>query len=515
MSMVLCESQDLTNIADAIREKTNTTDTMAVLDMPNNILSIQGGGGSPDAVLYTEQTLTDEQKVQARTNIGAGTSNLELDENLTDSTKAAPANAVGNMKSDIIQNSIAHFMFDNTALKSHVDIEYILSLYESGVDLPDNYIIDMEQELFLVHLSDKTPTYNDLLKGIKLGISFNETDYIFLEALVEEQISEVAFQEGELLIILPSFIVVPYDNFQVTENIYLKKGIYSQTSGVLQINDYDFNTIKQESLPEHLQFGETKTTSNILTWDGNLSGHEYTESDFNGATAYTCKISDVAPTYEDFMKGFTITSTDGTNVENRIVEPNNTESVQINDKGYICIELISIIVVPEDDGNLSKGTYFLRMEQDGAALYVNSLQINNYNFETTTFKTIDEKYLPTSYGGSIVRYSLNLDEFSNYETNSYAYLYQYGSDTTMGSNRITKEQLASVIDSGKNIQLHLDASLEDVSQGLKLNYVFYPTLIATSFMSANYGIILILDATGEKTMSIYTAEYEPTTSTTE
>ena len=39
-----------------------------------NIVIEGGGGGSADAVLYTEQTLTDEQKAQARTNIGAQTS---------------------------------------------------------------------------------------------------------------------------------------------------------------------------------------------------------------------------------------------------------------------------------------------------------------------------------------------------------------------------------------------------------------------------------------------------------
>lgn len=39
--------------------------------------AIQGGGGSvTDAVKYTEQSLTSEQKAQARTNIGAGTSNF-------------------------------------------------------------------------------------------------------------------------------------------------------------------------------------------------------------------------------------------------------------------------------------------------------------------------------------------------------------------------------------------------------------------------------------------------------
>lgn len=33
-----------------------------------------GGGGASDAVRYTEQTLTDEQKTQARTNIGSAAS---------------------------------------------------------------------------------------------------------------------------------------------------------------------------------------------------------------------------------------------------------------------------------------------------------------------------------------------------------------------------------------------------------------------------------------------------------
>lgn len=41
------------------------------------VLSAQGGsGGTPNAVQYVEQSLTDEQKAQARTNIGAGTSSF-------------------------------------------------------------------------------------------------------------------------------------------------------------------------------------------------------------------------------------------------------------------------------------------------------------------------------------------------------------------------------------------------------------------------------------------------------
>ena len=49
------------------------------LTIADGVLSTTGGGGSQDAVLYTEQSLTSEQQAQARTNIGAGTSSLVID----------------------------------------------------------------------------------------------------------------------------------------------------------------------------------------------------------------------------------------------------------------------------------------------------------------------------------------------------------------------------------------------------------------------------------------------------
>lgn len=43
------------------------------IDSTTGVLSTTGGGTDPDAVHFTSQTLTDAQKTQARTNIGAGT----------------------------------------------------------------------------------------------------------------------------------------------------------------------------------------------------------------------------------------------------------------------------------------------------------------------------------------------------------------------------------------------------------------------------------------------------------
>lgn len=82
------------------------------LSVENGVLSAKGGGGSANAVQYVAQELTDEQKAQARENIGAGTSSFSgsyndltskptiptqvtIDSTLKQSGQAADAKAVG------------------------------------------------------------------------------------------------------------------------------------------------------------------------------------------------------------------------------------------------------------------------------------------------------------------------------------------------------------------------------------------------------------------------------------
>lgn len=83
------------------------------LSVENGVLSVpEGGGGSANAVQYVAQTLTDEQKAQARENIGAGTSSFSgsyndltskptiptqvtIDSTLMQSGQAADSKAVG------------------------------------------------------------------------------------------------------------------------------------------------------------------------------------------------------------------------------------------------------------------------------------------------------------------------------------------------------------------------------------------------------------------------------------
>ena len=69
---VICDKADLVAIADATRAATGGTSTFSVSELSvATVQAINEGGGSKDAVLYTEQELTEEQKEQARKNIKA------------------------------------------------------------------------------------------------------------------------------------------------------------------------------------------------------------------------------------------------------------------------------------------------------------------------------------------------------------------------------------------------------------------------------------------------------------
>lgn len=105
---------------DSVQDKPFSTLGSGLSVDENGVLSAEGGsGGSANAVQYVAQTLTDEQKAQARKNIGAGTSSFSgsyndltskptiptqvtIDSTLKQSGQAADAKAVG----DALQNYV-------------------------------------------------------------------------------------------------------------------------------------------------------------------------------------------------------------------------------------------------------------------------------------------------------------------------------------------------------------------------------------------------------------------------
>ena len=87
---VICDKEDLTAIANAVRTNTGSSDTYNVSELSVAAVSAIENGGSANSVLYIEQTLTEEQKEQARTNISA-VSEDELQESVNEALEQAKA----------------------------------------------------------------------------------------------------------------------------------------------------------------------------------------------------------------------------------------------------------------------------------------------------------------------------------------------------------------------------------------------------------------------------------------
>ena len=62
-----------------------------------------------DVLRHTEQTLTEDAKAQARANIGAGTSNVEIATNLNTAGKAADAKLTGDTIADLLNTTASNY----------------------------------------------------------------------------------------------------------------------------------------------------------------------------------------------------------------------------------------------------------------------------------------------------------------------------------------------------------------------------------------------------------------------
>lgn len=139
---ILCNKEDLVAIADATRSATGSTATYNVSEL--SVLAvdmINSGGGSPYAVLYTEQTLTDEQKTQARENIGAGTP-VTVDNTLTVSGTAADAKAVGDALAEkqpvgnyVLESNLGALATKDVVVKSDLESSVQTSLDKADTAL--------------------------------------------------------------------------------------------------------------------------------------------------------------------------------------------------------------------------------------------------------------------------------------------------------------------------------------------------------------------------------------------
>lgn len=171
--------------------------------------------------------------------------------------------------------------------------------------------------------------------------------------------------------------------------------------------------IPEKYLPEHLQFGETTVKGDTLTWDGNTEG--LASVDLGGASMY--HVSDIVPEIEAFSNGYSFS----------ILQEGQIETAELTAEDYADIKDIfaeygfimpaeQIYIIPSDNFNMpglgqvfpQKGVYFMGM---GDVMRVASLTIPGYTgFESTTVKTLDEKFMPILTSPNGTKYKLAVSD---------------------------------------------------------------------------------------------------------
>ena len=325
------------------------------------------------------QTLTDEQKEQARINIGAAS----IENNKPD------WNQLTNKPTEIAGGDTLTWDGNKEGL------------------------LAVEEMLYKV--SDAVPSLSDFSNG-GIFIMSNGTQADFtIENIIDYDGS------GVLLLNSGGFYIIPEDNLEFNDMTFPEKGVYFVDAGgryieVLTIHGYTGFTaekLKDSIIPDTVSrvghtpsfndledkpFYEETTTvqGDTLTWDGNTEGLVTVEvPGYDGAVF--ARISDAVPTLDDCLNGIIEVSSNGatsTWTHQQLVETFYPQS------GVLCTE--GITAIPTDNYMLASfglqfpkaGIYAVSAE---GMEHIASLTIPGYTGFVTTetvVKTIDPKFLP-------------------------------------------------------------------------------------------------------------------------
>lgn len=248
-------------------------------------------------------------------------------------------------------------------------------------------------------------------------------------------------------------ILTEIENAEVFESVLPQTGIWISSALTEEISSLTItipgytgfvttetvvHPLDTKFLPEHLQFGETETGGDTLTWDGNTEGLEAFMD------AYY-KVSDAKIYAETLTNGFTGTAYDS-DLGHNAVNPNLEE---VGDGVYFQMGVVLFVLKNATfrGVDLTPGIYLCRMTEEGWEAYVTSITIPGYTGFPLT-KKMDEKYLPTipaeKLPGAVVLYT---------DAENYLYATEDTSDT---SKRMTRTELLKTVLSGRTLYTYMN-----------------------------------------------------------
>lgn len=180
----------------------------------NGVLFAQGGGGSANAVQYVAQELTDEQKAQARENIGAGTSSFSgsyndltskptiptqvtIDSTLKQSGQAADAKAVGDALQHFTPTEALNSDFRVIELTFATKLDKNQGVGNAGKILgigEDGNVVPQNKPTYTLTDADKTAVAEEVVAD---GIAATLTDMPSGGAGAWEELIDTTIEAGE------------------------------------------------------------------------------------------------------------------------------------------------------------------------------------------------------------------------------------------------------------------------------------------------------------------------------
>lgn len=389
------------------------------------------GSGSANAVLYTAQTLTDEQKTQARTNIGA-ISNEDMDAFSNEAATAFGSAITGTQPGVLKWNGII-------GNRAYVDIDGIC----------------------LVHVTDEVPTIMAELPIATIGMTqFFECFFSAgMPAEIMPMTEDGAYMCGEAV------LIIPYDNYPSPFGTLPKKGVYFMAmSGIaygidmsemyvssLLIPGYAFAESGgggcDELLEERMEYvGDT------ITWDGVVGDRPFASTEFNmGGNIYRITavlVSESTPSVDLLNSAGCIvtTSVNGTNnVSNVTFSMDASGMWAKTDMGvnitYADGVEVDGIVLPK------AGVYFASQVNGANKFFTTSMTCPGVNFLAQK-KVIKEEYLPGNLGSGVKEVTYYAGEGTGASNTFYIYK---TSDTSNVATRVTHDDIRYAIQNGTNI----------------------------------------------------------------
>ena len=389
-----------------------------------------------DVVLYTAQTLTEQQKTQVCTNIGAQKT-LNFDTTpISGSTNPVTSDGLSSKFATQDENIEMASMAASIAMPGSLK-------WDGHIGDRECVIVNTEGSgsafvrMQFVHVSDYVPAILSLIsteeRTLPVLCSMGG-----MEAGGMHQVTEITAQVADDMFIMgdEAFVYVPTDGYLVEGIMFPKKGWYFMSANVylsgIEIPLMCVNGLKIEGLnfpdnsggdadkyfEEITTVSDAKYVGDTLTWDGNIDGRVYIEKietqDSLIATIKFVKMSDSIPTEEDFKNGCSISMYINAGEESQSQTDEFTYDDMVAEGFFLgdgCIQAGPMFIIPydnytltlpEDDSNTSfvfpeAGIYFVCVDIIIYKMYSSSLTIPGYNFSTATYKTsevIKAEHLP-------------------------------------------------------------------------------------------------------------------------